>query len=305
VGERISEAGEGISRTSQFVGQVRAGMARPHSPDGDPDSQKDLCAGMGDLGTNESPMRSALEARTRYVDARLVEAIAAGVSQIVILGAGYDDRALRFRTPGVRFFEVDHPSTQIDKSRRLDDMRANREGLNLVPADFQSHDLGTALAEAGHDPRSPTMFICEGVLVYLDEVTIMDLLSTARKRSADSSRLVASLAIHPDGMDSVAVGEVANSRRRAGKTEPWLTILPLGEHVELLARAGWHVEEVLTPTEVSTGPTQSHPTNPQPGAVPEERGRSVFVSARANNQGTGESDAPYREHSGGRRRHPT
>ena len=53
------------------------------------------------------------------MDDHVVAAIAAGVRQIVVCGAGLDDRALRFRTPGVRFFEVDHPVTQADKAARL------------------------------------------------------------------------------------------------------------------------------------------------------------------------------------------
>ena len=61
----------------------------------------------------------SLAARTRFFDERVLEAISDGIGQVVILGAGYDDRALRFRSPGVRFFELDHPATQADKARRL------------------------------------------------------------------------------------------------------------------------------------------------------------------------------------------
>src|SRR3954451_5426825 len=38
---------------------------------------------------------------------------------VIVPRAGYDCRALRFRTPGVRFFEVDHPATRHDKRARL------------------------------------------------------------------------------------------------------------------------------------------------------------------------------------------
>jgi hypothetical protein len=67
-------------------------------------------------------------ARTRFFDGRVLAAISAGTGQVVILGAGYDDRALRFRSPGVRFFELDHPATQADKARRLRALRAAKPG---------------------------------------------------------------------------------------------------------------------------------------------------------------------------------
>src|SRR5271166_5534547 len=106
-----------ISRTSQAVALTRAELDRPHSPAGDPAAQRRLCAGM----TLEPPswLRPSIEARTRFVDEQVQAAISAGVRQIVICGAGYDDRALRFKSEGVRFFELDHPVTQADKLQRL------------------------------------------------------------------------------------------------------------------------------------------------------------------------------------------
>jgi methyltransferase (TIGR00027 family) len=105
------------SRTSQAVALVRAQMPRPSSPEGDPDAQELLCRGM--RPTSAYRLRPQILARTRFFDDQVMGAISAGVSQVVICGAGYDDRALRFRSTGVRFFELDHPATQTDKARRL------------------------------------------------------------------------------------------------------------------------------------------------------------------------------------------
>ena len=60
-----------------------------------------------------------MAARTRFFDEQTQAAIHADVSQVVILGAGYDGRAMRFADPGTRFFEVDQTATQADKRRRL------------------------------------------------------------------------------------------------------------------------------------------------------------------------------------------
>src|SRR5450432_2277463 len=90
----------GISRTSQAVALTRAALERPHSPAGDPRAQARLCEGMRPAPIER--LRPMLAARTGFFDQAVLTALAAGVGQVVICGAGYDDRALRFRTPGVR-----------------------------------------------------------------------------------------------------------------------------------------------------------------------------------------------------------
>ena len=121
---------------SQLVALIRAGFDRPHSPDGNPDAQKELCEDMRPVSADRFVARDGR--RTRFVDDQVLDAISAGIPQIVVLGAGYDDRALRFTTPGVRFFEVDHPATQTDKERRLGRLGSALRGtVRARAADFQ------------------------------------------------------------------------------------------------------------------------------------------------------------------------
>ena len=250
---RGPESSVGLSRTSQVVAVTRCGLSRLSSANGDPDAQRRLCAGM-DVPPSDW-LRPALAARTRFFDDRVLAAIEAGITQIVIVGAGYDDRALRFRTPGVRFYEIDHPSTQVDKVRRLQTMGARSEDLVLSPADFCCDDIDSVLARCGHDARSASLFICEGVLVYLEQQTIFGLLASLRASSGPSSRLAASLAIHSPDLASDAVAVTANARRLSGATEPWRTILPADAHLELLERAGWHVDSAVDAAELHEGVT--------------------------------------------------
>jgi methyltransferase (TIGR00027 family) len=259
---RLFRPGPGPSRTSQAVALTRAGLARPHTPGGDPDAQRRLCRGMRSAGTGR--LRASLIARTRFFDERVLAALSAGVRQIVILGAGYDDRALRFRSPGVRFFELDHPATQADKARRLRAMKVGSGGPTLAPADFRDDGVADVLEASGHDAGQPTLFICEGLLVYLDQPTCVRLLGALRARAAAGSELAASLATHREGLDSGWVAAVANSRR-GHPTESWLTILPAAAHLELLGRAGWRVDETVDASQLGTGA---------------EPGRSLLVTAR-------------------------
>lgn len=227
-----------VSRTSQAVAITRAGMCRPHSPEGDPNAQRRLCRGVRARAADS--MTASLTARTRFFDDGVMSATAAGVGQVVILGAGYDDRALRFRAAGVRFFEVDHPATQADKRRRLEEITGD-VGPTLATADFRRDGVGAVLARCGHDADRPSLFLCEGLLVYLDRRTIVRLLADLRSRAAVGSRLLASLAVHRPGLETRAVLAAANARRRNGGSEPWLTIMPADDQVRLLTEAGWSV----------------------------------------------------------------
>jgi methyltransferase (TIGR00027 family) len=239
----------GSSRTSEAVALTRARLDRPHSQHGDPGAQRALCAGL-----NWAPpdwVQPGIEFRTKVMDDLVIDAIAGGTRQIVVCGAGLDDRALRFRTPGVRFFEVDHPVTQADKAVRLRALGAAQDGPTLVACDFQDGSAADALAEHGHLSQEPSLFICEGLLVYLDEHACSRLLAGLAGRAAAGSALAATLATHSSDAPSAQVAAEANARRRVGATEPWRTILPADEYLAMLGTAGWAV------TSVAESPTAS------------------------------------------------
>jgi methyltransferase (TIGR00027 family) len=232
----------GPSRTSQAVALTRASLDRPHSQHGDPKAQQALCAGID--WVPPAWLRPGIEARTRLIDEVVVAAIARGVRQVVVCGAGLDDRALRFRTPGVRFFEVDHPVTQADKAMRLRALSAAQDGPALAACDLQVDSAADALAARGHRRDEPSLFLCEGLLVYLDQDAGSRLLAGLAARAGAGSVLAATLATHSSDLPSAEVVAEANARRRAAASEPWRTILPADEHLAMVRAAGWTVTSV-------------------------------------------------------------
>ena len=144
-----------------------------------------------------SGLYAALAARTLVFDAAVTRALDDGITQVAIIGAGYDSRAWRLARKGVRFFEVDHPATQQAKRER-----APVGGPVFVPVDLERDDLGDALAGAGLDPTVPTQFVIEGVTMYLLEDDVRALLIALYVLAADRSRLAVNFAPPPGTGDT-------------------------------------------------------------------------------------------------------
>ena len=176
------------SVTARFVAQVRASLERPEIPTGDATAELRLYQSLGSTPIRETQdFRDRMERRTRFFDRLTVAAIEGGVPQVVIVGAGYDGRPVRFASPGVTWYEVDHPSTQADKRERLLAARADVAAVRFVPIDLVEGDLDAALEAAGHERSWPTLFLVEGLLVYLPRPVADRLLRVLRQRSAPAA----------------------------------------------------------------------------------------------------------------------
>lgn len=120
-------------------------------------------------------LRLFIAVRTRFAEEALARALARGVRQVVVLGAGLDTYAYRNAAPvGTRIFEVDHPATQSWKRGLLAEAGiALPPSLTFVPVDFERGRLADALALAGHDPQQRTFFTWLGVVPYLTEQAVL------------------------------------------------------------------------------------------------------------------------------------
>ena len=132
-----------------------------------------------------------LALRTVAIDAAVRNAAAAGIRQVVILGAGLDGRAWRMpELTGASVFEVDHPATQAFKQARVGVLPPALATVTFVPVDFEHDPLEAALAHAGHHAAQPTCWIWEGVVMYLTQDTTRATLATVASQSAEGSTLI-------------------------------------------------------------------------------------------------------------------
>jgi len=129
----------------------------------------ELQAAKKDLGSPANiALRAFLVARSRYTEDLLAQAVAQGVTQYVLLGAGLDTFAHRNPYPELRVFEVDHPATQQWKRELLaaGNLPAPAN-LTYAPVDFECQSLPEQLAAAGFDAARPSFFAWLGVVPYL------------------------------------------------------------------------------------------------------------------------------------------
>lgn len=122
---------------------------------------------------NFAHMELWIALRVRFLDDQVERFCDRGIDQIVMLGAGLDTRAARLARDGVRFFEVDHPSTQAHKREevaRLDGYPV--DNATYVACDFENQDFLDQLVGAGFDPARPAVVVWEGVVPYLTEPAI-------------------------------------------------------------------------------------------------------------------------------------
>jgi methyltransferase (TIGR00027 family) len=131
--------------------------------------------------------------RTKYIDDYLKECIRDGIQQLVILGAGYDSRAYRIEDlkGKVKVFEVDHPATQKAKTEKLRDMFGSLPNhVVYVPIDFNEEKLDQRLFESGYDRRLKTLFIWEGVTMYIPAEAIDETVAFVVRNSGEGSSII-------------------------------------------------------------------------------------------------------------------
>jgi methyltransferase (TIGR00027 family) len=237
------------SVTAQSVALARGQLHRTATPEGDANADERLSASIVSRSGPIHPARPGLvayiAARTQFFDEELLAAMAGGVGQVVIAGAGYDGRAMRFRASGVRFFEVDHPATQSDKRQRLLSLGISQDGITFVPADFMVDDIPAQLAAAGHERDAPTFFMCEGVLRYLPDPVIETVFTSLRTCAGAGSRFAVSVAGRVVG--------TAQQRRLTAIGEPARSTLTTEDALALLATTGWTPERVVDFADLAAG----------------------------------------------------
>ncbi len=145
-----------------------------------------------------SPIRRQILARARYAEDQLEKAVAAGIDQYVIIGAGLDSFAVRRKdlASAMDIYELDHPASQRAKQRRLKQLRLSLTGKHhYIPVDFEKKTVGEALAGSLFDPKRPGFFSWLGTVHYLSEQAVYTTLESIAGFAQPGSEIVFDYAV--------------------------------------------------------------------------------------------------------------
>jgi methyltransferase (TIGR00027 family) len=192
-------------------------------------------------------MRAQIIGRSLFAEETLATAVARGVDQYVLLGAGLDTFAYRNPYPTLRVFEVDNPDSGRWKRERL--------SLNDIPVppsvsyaaiDFERETLRDALARAGFDLAKPAVFAWLGVTVYLTREAILATLKSVASL-AKGTEIVFDYGEPRDHLPAeiqARVQERMNALAAIG--EPWISFFRPADMAAMLQEAGFSETEDLS-----------------------------------------------------------
>jgi methyltransferase (TIGR00027 family) len=140
--------------------------------------------------------------RTRFLDEVVEGAVAGGIRQVVIAGAGLDARAYRLPLPrDLTVFEIDRAEVLALKQQLLDELELISEcRRRVVVADLVTDDWLHILTDTGWTPSQPTIWVAEGLLVYLNHEARTQLLTQLAAASDRGSVLGATLGTRTDNL---------------------------------------------------------------------------------------------------------
>ncbi|TGA99130.1 class I SAM-dependent methyltransferase [Sporolactobacillus shoreae] len=193
-------------------------------------------------------------ARAAYCEKVLLNEVKLGLKQYVILGAGLD--TFCFRHPelknNIEIFEVDHPSSQEFKKKRLADAHLEiPDNLHFVSMDFTNTVTYQNLITEGFEDKK-TFFSLLGVSYYLTKEENAKLIQNLFAKIPKGSSIVFDYADETLFDTKGRSNRVANMIKAAnGCGEPMKSCFSYDEVENLLDKSGLLIYEHLSPNEIN------------------------------------------------------
>ncbi|CAK0732255.1 hypothetical protein CVIRNUC_000105 [Coccomyxa viridis] len=201
-------------------------------------------------------MINYVDARTAWMDDIVKQAQWQGIAQVVVLAAGYDTRCYRLKTGNTQFYEVDLPPVSEKKIKLVNAVIPDEKRFPrpiYAQADLAKTPLAKVLESNGFDPNKPALFTCEGLLCYLPQEAVDNLLAQVSQLAAPGSRLCFD-ALHRDHMDGRVKmrGYTNGANALAARGEPLLSsweTTPAGIS-DYFKPLDWQLVELLNPKDM-------------------------------------------------------
>lgn len=188
--------------------------------------------------------------RKLQIEQSVREAVDEGFEQFVVLGGGLDTLALRLykQFQNVNFLEIDHPATQKIKLETIEKQKLRGGNLNFLAVDFTRETLEENLNSCPHFlQNAKTVFVCEGVLMYLDDAEVARIFSFIRNQTNAAQRFIFTF------MERGANGKIDFRRSTVlvrlwlkWKNEPFKWGLHVKELDDFLSKSGFRLKDLTT-----------------------------------------------------------
>lgn len=188
--------------------------------------------------------------RHRAID-DLIRAQDPALDQLVLLGSGYDSRPRRLHASlsSATVFEVDHPATARRRAEHVEEAFGSGPTAKRIPVvvDFERDDLEQALRSAGLDPSKRTLWVWEGVVMYLDESAVRETLRLVARLSSPGALLCFDVWCPPQvGVKALALRDLPSLAMQLVHSEPFRWGPPTSALEPLLREEGLALIETTT-----------------------------------------------------------
>ena len=165
-------------------------------------------------------------ARTKYIDNIFKESIENGIEQILLFGAGFDTRAIRFAGKNIKtkIFELDTLYTQTAKINQFKKRGISiPENTILISIDFNVDSVSEKLESNGFKRNKTTLFIMEGIIQYLNKEAVDELFKLLYELAEPESKVVFDY-IYASVLrkENIYYGEKDIYKKVNSVQEPWL-----------------------------------------------------------------------------------
>lgn len=139
------------------------------------------------------PIFAQVLSRAKYSEEKLEQAVSKGISQYVVIGAGFDSFCIRrpdFST-GLRIYEIDHPTNQQIKQKRLMEiLESTLSDVEFLAVDLEKQTIVDALSGSSFSKNEKAFFSWLGTVPYLSEEAVFSVLRHLASFAANESEIV-------------------------------------------------------------------------------------------------------------------
>jgi methyltransferase (TIGR00027 family) len=201
------------------------------------------------------PISAQVLSRAKYVEEKLEQAVSKGISQYVIIGAGFDSFCLRRPnfSADLRIYEVDHPATQrIKRKRLMEILDSSPKAVEFIAVDLEKQTISDVLSGSPFSKDEKAFFSWLGTVPYLSEDAVFAVLRDLACFAAGKSEIVFDYLIPTSKMtleDRQALGRGMRIIERWG--EPVKSFFDPDAFPDEVSHLGYRIFENQSPDELN------------------------------------------------------